>query len=361
MRLCKAPGWLRDQTQQQEKFWDFTEQPERLTATAVVTAGANANDDVAAFPFFATGTRPVLVTDAFCTINANSTAVDANNTSAWAIAGGGNTLVTKTFSTDLVAGTSYNMGAIATGYVAANSSLTLAITNGATADLNSGVCCVTVGYTPAGSFMDGLKVIATDGGTVTVADGVNGALALAASDATAGDNDEIYLATDTELFKFAAGYTFEAECKLKYAEANTDDANVIFGFVSGVAGDVLVDAGGGPVATGDYVAFWKVDGGTQWYVGTQSNGTAVPTADTLATPFTTAASTAYQKLHIKVVCGTSTQAQATFSINGVVVGDIHFAYSSATEMALVAGIKNGSTNKETLYLEYLGYANARVV
>lgn len=361
VRMLKAPVWLRDQTQQQEKIWDFTQRPERLTASVVVTAGANANDDVAKTYFWLTGTKAALITDAYCAVSANSTGVDANNTSAWAIVNGASTtLVTKTFNAAIVAGTSYNMGAIATGYVSANSAVSLTITNGTTADLNSAVCVATIGYIPADSFLDGLKVIATDGGAVAVADGVNGILSLTPSDSTAGDNDEIYLCTDTELFKLASGSTFEAECSMKYAEASTDDANVFFGFMSTVAADSLVDNGAGPQATGDYIGFWKVDGGTQWYVGVQSNGTATPTADTLGSPLTTAGSTTYKKLHIKVVCKSSTYAQATFSVDGVVIGDIHFAYASATEMALAVGLKNGTTTAETLYLEYLGYANARV-
>lgn len=356
MRVLKAPAWLRDQTKQREKIWDFDVQPNRLTTTALVTAGANANDDVAATPIFLTGTKAVLVTDAYCSVSVNSAGIDANNTSAWAIAGGGNTLATKTFSTNAVVGTSYNMGAIATGYLAANAVATLAITNGTAADLNSAVCTVTLGYIPADSIMGGLKVIATDGGGISVGDTVDGILTITPSDASAGDNDEIYLATDTELFKLASGEAFEGELSLKYAEANTDDANVFFGFMNAFAADALVDNGGGPKATGDYIGFWKVDGGTQWYVGCQSNGTATPSADTLAVPLTTAASSDYVKLHIEVVCTSSTQAQATFSVDGVVVGSIHFAYASATEMQLGFGLKNGDTNAETAYIDYLAYA-----
>lgn len=359
MKMVKAPEWLRDQIHQQEAFWDFTAQPDRLVTSGFVTAGANANDDVGATAMLLTGTHAALITDAFVTVSANSTAVDANNTSAWVLASAGTTIATKTFNADLVAGTSYNMGAIASGYLGANAVATLAITNGTTADLNSAVCTISIGYRPADSLFDGLKVVATDGGSVSVSDGVKGVVAITPSDATAGDNDEIYLATDTELFKFAAGASFEGEACLKYAEASTSAANVFFGFMNAFAADALVDGGGGPKATGDYVGFWKVDGGTQWYVGAQSNGTAAPSVDALGVPNTTSATSDYVKLHVKVVCLTSARAQATFTVDGVCIGSVEFAYASATEMQLGVGLKNGTTTAETLYLDYLGYAVVR--
>jgi hypothetical protein len=354
----KAPVWS-NHAHQHEGFWDFQGQVDRRVVTGMVTAGANANDDVGATALVLTGTEPMLITDAFATVSANSAGIDANNTSAWAIAAAGATLVTYTANADFVANTSYNMGAIVTGYVAANTAVTLAITNGTAADLNSAICTVSLGYVPADSLLSGLKVIATNGGSVSVADGVLGVLAITPSDGTAGDNDEIYLCTDTELFKFAAGDSFETEIRWKYSEAATDDANLFYGFMNAFAADALVDDGGGPKATGDYVGFWKVDGGTQWYCGAQSNGTATPSVDALGVPNTTSASSDYVVMHVRVDCKTSTQAVATFTHNGTVLGTVNFAYASATEMQVGLGVKNGSTNAETVYVDYLGYVATR--
>jgi hypothetical protein len=120
------------------------------------------------------------------------------------------------------------------------------------------------------------------------------------------------------------------------------------------AANAIVDNGAGPKATGDYVGLWKVDGGTQWYAGVQSNGTAVPTADAVVIPNANGGGGAYQTLRIEWKGITSTMGQATFSIDGVVVADIHHAYASATEMAHGFGVKNGGTNKETLYVQKMG-------
>ena len=113
----------------------------------------------------------------------------------------------------------------------------------------------------------------------------------------------------------------------------------------------------GPVASGDYVGIWKVDGGTVWRAGVQSNGTATPTTDTDST--VTAGGSSYQRLRIKVTCETATRAIAEFEVDGVNIDTVHFSYASATEMQLVAGVKNGGGNAETLNVDYLGYEARR--
>ena len=108
--------------------------------------------------------------------------------------------------------------------------------------------------------------VATDSGTVAVSDGVRGEVALTCSDGTVADNDEIYMGTTTEIFKFAANKPLYAECRLKYTEQSTDDANVAFGLKDAVAANSLLDDGGGPAASYSGALFYKVDGGTVWNV-----------------------------------------------------------------------------------------------
>src|SRR5690606_15611651 len=74
-------------------------------------------------------------------------------------------------------------------------------------------------------------------------------------------------------FLFAAGKPAMAQCRLQYAEAATDDANAIFGFMDAVGADSLIDNGGGPKAEFDGAVFYKIDGGTRWRVRS-SNATA---------------------------------------------------------------------------------------
>ncbi|MCK9356393.1 MAG: hypothetical protein M0R22_04485 [Dehalococcoidia bacterium] len=358
MRTLNSPAFLVNQELQYGQWWDFTAKQDRQTFTGWVTAGANAGDDTVATPIFLTGARAIRITDAFAAISVNSGGIDANNTSAWALASlAGTAIATKTHTADVVVATSYNMGAIASGYLAANTGVTLAITNGTTADLNSSVVAVTIGYVPADSFMDGLKIVAPDGGSVTVSDGAKGILTITPSDASAGDNDEIYLCTDTEVVKYAAGKSFMGEANIQFTSAST--TNVCFGFTDGVAADLLVDEGAGPKAGGDYVLIWTKDGGTQWYCGVNSNATETPTAFTLGSPLVTAGSSSYQKLTVACECLSSTRAKATFKVDGVCIGEVDFVYSSATEMQMVLGAKNGTTSAVSLLSDYIGYESVR--
>ena len=155
-REISTPKAALDREYQYGQRWDFTKLPKRQSATAVVTAGANANDDVTAFPFFLTGARPILVVDAFCVASANSTALAAGDLSTWTITTlGGTSVAALARASDFVADTDVNMGAITSGYVAASDGLKLGIVNGTNADLNSAVCAVTVGYYDALDIMDG--------------------------------------------------------------------------------------------------------------------------------------------------------------------------------------------------------------
>jgi len=318
-----------------------------------VTAGANANDDVSA-TMVGVIPRAVRVIGGYLVASINSGGIDANNTSAWTVTIGSTTLV-KTNTANLTLDVPVAFGTPTGVEAAAGTPITLAILNGTNADMNAAICHVSLVLADYYNFpAEGFKIISADGGTAAISDGANGILTMT-TDAT--NNDEMYLATSVELFKFAADREYMAEVDLQFSEAATDDANLCFGFMSTVAADSLVDDGGGPQATGDYVLLWKIDGGTKWYAGVQSNGTATPTVDTLTTA--TAGKTAYQRLRVQVITESSTKAVAYFYVDGVNVSTIEFAYASATEMALVLGIKAGGSSAEILYVDSIDYGGLR--
>lgn len=356
-KLARQPYFL-DHRDQYGAWWDFTgKAPTQLFELAAVTAGANANDDVAA-TLVGVIPRASRLVGAYLAVSANSTGVAAGsgNTSQWDVAVAGSTAIAKTVAAALVANTGYAFDAPTVTDVAAGSAVTLAITNGTNADLNTAVCYVGLELADINNYpAPGLKVIATNGGTVAISDGVKGVVVLTTG---ATDNDEIYMCTSTETIKFASGKYIVAEAEINFTEAATDDANIIFGFMNAVAADCLVDNGGGPKATGDYIAIWKVDGQTCWYCGTQSNGTALPTADTITTVTAGHAST-YRTLKIEVDCISSTEAVAKFAIDDVEVQSTRFTYASATEMQLMVGAKAGGSNTETLNVDYLGFEQIR--
>lgn len=197
---------------------------------------------------------------------------------------------------------------------------------------------------------------ATDSGTATVGDAVGGVITLAPSDGTVADNDEIYLFTINELFLCGAGNTIEAAGLVKFVEANTDDANVFFGFASAPAANLIVDDGAGMRTSGNIIGLYKVDGGTVWKCITRW-GSTTSVSDSTST--TTAGGSAYQMLKVSIAdggsAGTST---VTFYVNGDPLRDsnnnpiVHyFVNSSATEMAFGIGAKNGGSNNEAILVD----------
>ena len=198
--------------------------------------------------------------------------------------------------------------------------------------------------------------VASDSGTVSVSDAVRGVVALVASDGTVADNDETYVRSTTELFRFLAGKPLYAEARVQFTEASTDDANVFFGFADAVSADTLVDNGGGLKASFSGACIYKVDGETAWRCIT-SNGSS----RTVTQSAHTAGGSAYQQLRIEARDVDGTSCEVTFFLDGQPMLDATsrrpikhtVAITSATEMHVGAGVKNGGANLETLNIDYI--------
>lgn len=198
--------------------------------------------------------------------------------------------------------------------------------------------------------------IQTDTGTITLLDAAAGVLQLEASDGTIGDNDESYVHTTNELFLFAANKPIYLEARLKLGAADTDNANVMVGLLSAPAANAILDNGAGPPASYSGVVVYKVDGGAAWAAEASIAGTQTPIV--LTAPGAPGAT--YQRIGILVVPTSSTSATVYIFIDGVLVGTQAFTYTSATEMAAFAGVKNGATTvNTTLHLDYLLCRQAR--
>lgn len=198
--------------------------------------------------------------------------------------------------------------------------------------------------------------VLTDSGSANVSDAAGGVIALVPSDGSVGDNDEAVLHTSSELFLFAADKPAVCGARLKFTEANTNDANVLFGFSSAAATNILQDDGAGPLASYSGAVFFKADGSTLWSVEKSIGGTQVTVELTAANSLDgiakTAASTAYQWLEIEVKPTSGSLADFNFYIDGVLVYRMKDeTIASATEMDVAAAVKNGDTNLETLNVD----------
>ena len=133
-----------------------------------------------------------------------------------------------------------------------------------------------------------------------------------------------------------------------FLEAGINNAcNVIFGFMSGVGANALIDYGGGPAAATTLAVIYKIDGGTTWRVQAR-NGTEF--YDTITT--TTASDSAYHLFEIRLHDYTPTRVQITYTIDGQFLKDSVFnkpivhqlLVASSANMALVWGMKNGEVS-----------------
>ena len=198
--------------------------------------------------------------------------------------------------------------------------------------------------------------VLTDTGTAAVGDSANGIVVLTPSDGTVADNDEAYLKSTAEVFKFATQRAIYGECLLQFTEANTDDANVFFGFLDNIAANTIVDDGAGLKTSFSGAAIYKVDGGTVWRCVT-SNGSSQSV--TISTK--TAGGSSYQRLRIELREVDGTNMEVTFFVDDQPLLDSNYrrpikhnvAIASATEMQVGCGVKNGSTNLETLNVDYI--------
>lgn len=195
-------------------------------------------------------------------------------------------------------------------------------------------------------------------------DGVGGVLSVATGST---DNDEAYVESIGEPFLFAADKPIEFETRLKFVEANTDDANVLAGLMDAPAADSLVDDAGGPKASYSGAVFYKVDGGTKWIVETSLGGT-----QTTTTTDVTAGGSSYQTLRIVAQPVSSTRVEVSFFIdpagganytqcrdaNGLPIKHV-VTLGSPTEMAVVFGVKAGGANAETLLVDYVACSQLR--
>lgn len=176
------------------------------------------------------------------------------------------------------------------------------------------------------------------------------------------DNNEAEVYATNAVWKGAAGKSWYAEALIQFSEANTNAANVAFGFCSANGANVLLDNGGGVAATYSGALIYKLDGGTVWRCNS-SNGTTQ--TDTISGK--TAGGSSYQKLGIEARDVDGSNYEVTFFVDDLPLYDSTFrrpikqsvALSGLLAMRLLAYVKAGSGSSETLNVDYLAALKAR--
>ena len=198
---------------------------------------------------------------------------------------------------------------------------------------------------------DTWTTVSDAGGSVALQDEDGGVIKLLTA---ATDNDGEYIHGTKKMFTFGAGAHIVAYARLKLTEANTDDANIVFGLVSNTATTSLSADGAGPSSNYSGVCFFKVDGGTVWQA--EASVSTTQTTDTSAGTFTSAA---YTELLIDCYTTSATSATAKFYVDGTEGASITFTYTSGAIMHPVVGVKAGAGNAESLFVDRVYVAQLR--
>ena len=220
---------------------------------------------------------------------------------------------------------------------------------------------------------DTFTTTATNSGTVAVSDGAAGIVRLTPSDGTVADNDETYMHGTTELFKFATDKPMIFTAKVRPVSTTIAETNLIIGLKDAVAADSVLDDGGGPAASYSGALFAKLDGGTKWVCET-----SVSTSQTTVTSDHVVGNNAWDVLVIetKPISSTVTevhfytadvQSDGSFSLAdvGKTTAGTQFVaqtitHTSATEMEICFGVKNGAiTNSNLLDVDWVYCAQKR--
>jgi hypothetical protein len=139
------------------------------------------------------------------------------------------------------------------------------------------------------------------------------------------------------------------------------EANYIVGLVDTVAGATIQDDGAGPCNTYDMLAFYKVDGCTDWVFNAAANGSCVANEAT----GTDSASIAEVGVVVTVgqdadgdVCSDKSKVEAYF--NGSVLCTTEITNANADDaMHVVYGSKAGAGNAAGLCVDYIGAGQTR--
>jgi len=206
---------------------------------------------------------------------------------------------------------------------------------------------------------DGVTSALTAGASALATDALAGVLTLGTG-ATA--NNEAVVRSTQALWQIAFNRPLIAECRLQYAEAAVNQANVAFGLADSTGLGWMQAASAGPRASGNQVMIYKQGGGTVWRAQSR-NGTQV--FDQVST--VTAGGTSYTILRVEVKDMSTTQATVTYTVDGVPLRDavtgIPFSHSlnlaGSALLRVLAYLNCGSATAEGASIDYFGASQVR--
>lgn len=205
---------------------------------------------------------------------------------------------------------------------------------------------------------DKYTVVTAVDGTVLQRDSVPGGVDIKSAVASAAGNEDTYLVREAETFLPADDKPLVFEALVQATEDDVNQNNLFVGLTDGAAANLLVNDGAGPKTSGTTLAFFKKDGGLNWWVhvslSTTQQSVELNAANSLDKTAHVGSGSAKQRLRIEFQPKNSTQADVEFYIDGILVYKISdWVFTSATDMQAVAGVKDGDAGDEvTLSMFY---------
>ena len=174
-----------------------------------------------------------------------------------------------------------------------------------------------------------------------------------------GDNDdESYLISKSETWKFAAGKSLWLEARIAITQGATNKANWICGLMDAAGANAAQDGGAGPAATYDGAVFYGVEGALTYGFETSNAGTQVTTAP--ASGWTSVSGT-FMNLGFwfKSESTSDTTGTITPYVNGA-AGTAHtITLAGLEEMHFIIGVKSDGSAEEAFSIDYLKVAQVR--
>ena len=162
------------------------------------------------------------------------------------------------------------------------------------------------------------------------------------------DEDECYVSSLAEIFKFQTDKRLFFEALVKLTEAATNKANIIIGLSDTVAADSMQDAGAGPMASFDGVVLFKVDSGVVWQI--MASNAASQDSEASIGAFS---DDTWQKVGFLFDYNDGVTAIVTPYIDGVAGTAVSLTIAGLAEMHILLGVKAGSAAEEALKVDYV--------
>jgi hypothetical protein len=189
----------------------------------------------------------------------------------------------------------------------------------------------------------------TGSGSAAVGGGLGGILAITPSTGSPAANDAMYLDASGFTFKFLPNQPIVFEALVQFTEADVNQANVLVGLSDTSEPTAsLQNSNGGPATSYTGMMFFKQGGTNVWGCQTSIGSSQLTTVTT-----TPAGGPDAQTLTGQFEPISSTQAEARFFIDGLLVAKQLFNFTTTQMIRPLLGVQNGSANAEQLDVDYV--------